>query len=118
MLSRTDAMSCGTLASTFTLPNHDGVVRVLILRYIVSGMSNAVLMGRMISKIRGQSEAALQYGFIDLCLPCYMVVGLLIQSPGIAHLNVAFGFSISGKMDVYVSSAYGTAPRIQTTVRS
>ena len=52
MLSRTDAMSCGTLASTFTLPNHDGVVRVLILRCIVSGMSNAVLMGRMISKIR------------------------------------------------------------------
>ena len=52
MLSRTDAMSCGTLASTFTLPNHDGVVRVLILRCIVSGMSSAVLMGRMISEIR------------------------------------------------------------------
>ena len=69
-------------------------------------------------KIRGQSEAALQYGFIDLWLPCCMVVDLLIQSPGIAHLNVAFGFSISGKMDVYVSSAYGTAPRIQTTVSS
>ena len=102
MLSRTDTMSCGVLASTFTHPNHDGVlrlrvdarreavscgsspshceystsvidrtvtpscaVRVLILRYIVSGMSSVVFTGRMISK----SRAALQYGFIDFRLP-------------------------------------------------
>ena len=40
-------------------------VRVLILRYIASGMSSVVLMGRMISK----SDVALQYGFIDLWMP-------------------------------------------------
>ena len=62
MLSRTDAMSCGVVASTFTLPNHDGTVRVLILRCIVSGMSSAVLMERVVSK----SAVARQKRHIDL----------------------------------------------------
>lgn len=100
MLSRIDAISCGIFASTFTLPNHDGVflfragerreagvgsspshceystsvmdrtvipscaVRVLILRYIVSGMSSVVLMADIIPNL----SATLQYGFMDLCI--------------------------------------------------